>query len=110
MKPGDNSSGVGASFTLHGAGVAGGIAIGHAHLVSSARLEVAHYDIAPQDIDAELGRFDDAIAQVRGELAAVQASVPAGAPAEIKSILSLHAMLLNDANLSAIPRDLIRNR
>jgi len=110
MKPGENSSGAGASFTLHGAGVAGGIAIGHAHLVSSARLEVAHYDIAPQDIDAELGRFDDAIAQVRGELAAVQASVPAGAPAEIKSILSLHAMLLNDANLSAIPRDLIRNR
>ena len=37
----------GASFTLHGAGVSGGIAIGHAHLISSARLEVAHYEIAP---------------------------------------------------------------
>src|SRR6266571_5264855 len=49
-----------------GAGVSGGIAIGHAHLVSTARLEVAHYEIAPQEIEAEIARFDRAIAQVRG--------------------------------------------
>jgi hypothetical protein len=36
-----------ASFTVHGAGVSGGIAIGHAHLISSAQLEVAHYEIFP---------------------------------------------------------------
>src|SRR6266513_2977718 len=100
----------GASFTLHGAGVAGGIAIGHAHLVSTARLEVAHYEIAPQGIEAEIARFDRAIAQVRGELAALQTSVPAGAPAEMKAILSLHAMLLNDSNLSVVPRELIGSR
>ena len=35
----------GASFTMHGAGVSGGIAIGYAHLITSARLEVAHYEI-----------------------------------------------------------------
>ena len=110
MKPGENSMATGASFTLHGAGVAGGIAIGHAHLVSTARLEVAHYEIAPQGIAAEVERFDRAIAQVRGELAALQASVSAGAPAEMKAILSLHAMLLNDSNLSVVPRELIGNR
>ena len=110
MKPAENPSGVGASFTLHGAGVSGGIAIGRAHLVSTARLEVAHYEVAPQEIEAELERFDRAIAQVQGELAALQAGIPAGAPAEMKAILSLHAMLLNDANLSTVPRALIRNR
>ncbi len=110
MKPGENSMATGASFTLHGAGVAGGIAIGHAHLVSTARLEVAHYEIAPQGIEAEIARFDRAIAQVRGELAALQTSVPAGAPAEMKAILSLHAMLLNDSNLSVVPRELIGSR
>jgi phosphoenolpyruvate-protein phosphotransferase (PTS system enzyme I) len=99
-----------ASFTLHGAGVSGGIAIGHAHLVSSARLEVAHYAISAQEIDAEVARFDKAIAQVQSELVAVQASVPKGAPAEMKAILSLHARLLDDSNLSAVPRELIRNR
>src|SRR6266568_4585638 len=45
-----------------------------------------------------------------GALAALQAGIPAGAPAEMKAILSLHAMLLNDANLSTVPRALIRNR
>jgi len=99
-----------ASFTLHGAGVSGGIAIGHAHLFSSARLEAAHYEIGAQEIDAELARFDAAIAQVQGELTALQASVPAGAPAEMKAILNLHAMLLKDSNLSAVPRELIRTR
>ncbi len=110
MKPAENPSAVGASFTLHGAGVSGGIAIGRAHLVSTARLEVAHYEVAPQEIETELERFDRAIAQVQGELAALQAGIPAGAPAEMKAILSLHAMLLNDANLSTVPRNLIRNR
>jgi len=99
-----------ASFTLHGAGVSGGIAIGHAHLFSSARLEAAHYEIGAGEIDAELARFDKAIAQVQGELAALQGSVPAGAPAEMKAILNLHAMLLKDSNLSVVPRELIRNR
>jgi phosphotransferase system enzyme I (PtsI) len=99
-----------ASFTLHGAGVSGGIALGHAHLFSSARLEAAHYEIGAGEIDAELVRFDAAIAQVQGELAALQASVPAGAPVEMKAILNLHAMLLNDSNLSQVPRELIRTR
>src|SRR5437899_6186818 len=107
---GENPQASSASFTLHGAGVSGGIAIGHAHLVSTARLEVAHYEIALQGIDAEIARFDAAIAQVRGELAALETSVSIGAPAEMKAILSLHAMLLNDSNLSAVPRELIGSR
>ena len=106
----ENASDIGASFTLHGAGVSGGIAIGHAHLVSTARLEVAHYEIAPGDVEAELQRFDAAIAKVRSELAGLQSGVLASALAEMKAILGLHAMLLNDSNLSVVPRDLIRNR
>ena len=100
----------GASFTLQGAGVSGGIAIGYAHLVSTARLEVAHYEIAPQEVEAELRRFDTAIARARTEFAGLQAGVSASVPAEMKAILNLHAMLLNDASLSQVPRDHIRNR
>jgi phosphotransferase system enzyme I (PtsI) len=109
MKPDDTPTAA-ASFTLHGAGVSGGIAIGHAHLVSTARLEVAHYEIPPQEIDAEIARFDRAIAQVESELSALQANMPAGAPLEMKAILNLHAMLLKDTALSAVPRELIRSR
>ena len=110
MKPGDTPATAAASFTLQGAGVSGGIAIGHAHLVSTARLEVAHYEIPSQEIDAEIARFDRAIAQVEGELSALQANMPPGAPLEMKAILNLHAMLLKDSALSAVPRELIRSR
>jgi phosphotransferase system enzyme I (PtsI) len=100
----------GASFTLHGAGVSGGIAIGYAHLISSARLEVAHYEIAREDIDAEIVRFDAAVEQVRGELIGLHAAVPADAPAEMGAFLDLHLMILNDAMLSVAPRELVRTR
>jgi phosphotransferase system enzyme I (PtsI) len=109
MKPGESSTAA-ASFTLQGAGVSGGIAIGHAHLVSTARLEVAHYEIGAAQIDAESARFDKAIAHVEAELAALVANLPAGAPLEMKAILSVHAMLLKDSALSIAPRELIRNR
>ncbi len=98
------------SFCLHGAGVSGGIAIGYAHLVSTARLEVAHYEVAPEDIDAEVARFDDAIAQVRGELMGLAASMPLSAPAEMGAFVNVHLMILDDAQMSQVPRELIRSR
>ena len=100
----------GASFTLHGAGVSGGIAIGYAHLVSAARLEVAHYDVPSEAIEDEIRRFDDAIAEVRRELIGLQASVTPTAPAELSAFLNLHLMILDDAHLSRVPRELIRAR
>jgi phosphotransferase system enzyme I (PtsI) len=100
----------GASFTLHGAGVSGGIAIGYAHLISSARLEVAHYEIPADEIDAEIERFDNAVAEVRGELIGLRAAVPADAPAEMGAFLDVHMMILDDSMLSKAPRELIRTR
>ena len=101
---------LGASFTLHGAGVSGGIAIGYAHLASTARLEVAHYEVAGSEIEAEVERLDVAVEQVRGELIGLHAAVPTDAPAELAAFLDLHLMILNDALLSAAPRELVRKR
>jgi len=97
------------SFTLHGAGVGGGIAIGHAHLISSARLEVAHYAIAPEHLELEVMRFSTAVDKVAAELQGLRRSVPADAPAELAAFLNLHLMILDDATLSHVPRALIRS-
>ena len=97
------------SFTLHGAGVGGGIAIGQVHLISSARLEVAHYAIAPEHLELEVMRFSAAVDQVRADLQELRRSVPADAPAELGAFLSLHLMILDDATLSHVPRALIRS-
>ena len=59
------------SFVLHGVAAAPGIAIARAQLVSHATLEVAHYDIAPEQVEAELLRFDTALATVRTQFEAL---------------------------------------
>src|SRR5688572_5914192 len=95
------------SFTLHGIGVSGGIAIGRAHLVSHATLEVNHYVIPPHQIVDESLRFDAAIHQVRTELDEVREEIPAGAPAEFAAFVNLHRMILDDSTLSVEPRRII---
>jgi len=98
------------NFALHGAPVSAGITIGYAHLVSSARLEVAHYDIPEDEVPAEIIRFDTAVAHARQELAALEAHVTEDAPAEFGAFLNVHRMILEDSSLSQAPRELIRER
>ncbi len=97
------------SFTLHGLGVSGGIAIGQAHLMSHATLEVSHLVIAPRMVEKEIARFDAAIARVRGEFEAMKEGVE-HAPAELGAFIDLHSMILADPELSETPRELIRER
>ena len=97
------------NFVLHGHSVSGGITIGHAHLVSSARLEVAHYEIPDASVEAEIARFDAAVSLVRGELVELSRQIPADAPAEFGAFVDLHAMILNDSSLAEVPRKLIRD-
>jgi phosphoenolpyruvate-protein phosphotransferase (PTS system enzyme I) len=95
------------SFTIHGIGVSGGIAIGHAHLLSHAELEVDHYTIPDAEIPQEQARFDAAVVTARTELAALSEHIPANAPPEFEGFLNLHLMILNDGTLSQAPRELI---
>lgn len=99
-----------ASFTLHGSGVSGGIAIGHAHLISTARLAVDRYEIKAAESGGEIARLDAAIAQVRGELAGLKAGIASGSPAEMGAFLNLHLLILEDQSLSKVPRELVRTR
>jgi phosphotransferase system enzyme I (PtsI) len=95
---------------LHGSSVASGITIGQAHLVSTARLEVAHYAIPEQSVAGEILRFDAGVARARQELALLESQIPADAPAEFGAFLSLHRMMLEDSSLSHAPREIIRER
>jgi phosphotransferase system enzyme I (PtsI) len=98
------------NFVLHGHAVSTGITIGQAHLVSTARLEVAHYEIDDGQVEAEVVRFDAALREAREELAALRAHIPADAPPEFEAFLDLHRMILDDSALAQVPRELIRSR
>ncbi|MBL8523525.1 MAG: phosphoenolpyruvate--protein phosphotransferase [Betaproteobacteria bacterium] len=100
------------SFTLHGLGVSGGIAIGHVHLVTSASLEVDHYQIPDEFVAKEVKRFDKAVKQVLAELDALEHEVKTThrgeASGEMAAFVTVHRMILDDPSLSDTPRDIIR--
>jgi phosphoenolpyruvate-protein phosphotransferase (PTS system enzyme I) len=97
------------SFTLHGLGVSGGIAIGRALLMSHATLEVAHLTLVPRLVDKEIERFDRAISAVKEELILMKESTE-HAPAELNAFIDIHTMFLEDPELAVKPRDIIRER
>ncbi len=100
-----------ASFALHGIGVSAGIAIGRAQLVSHAALEVAHYTIPQARVDAEVARFSNALAEVRGEIENLRSTMTGGdAPAEFGAFLDVHWMILNDATLCEMPKEIIADQ
>ena len=100
------------TFALHGLAVSPGIAIGHAHLVSHATLEVAQYQVRERDIEAELARFDAALTTVQTELVLLKTEAEAspGAAAELSAFVDLQSMFLADPLLAEEPRELIRAR
>ena len=97
------------SFSIHGVGVSSGIAIGQAHLLSNALLEVVHYQLPKHLIDDEIKRFSDAIAAVKHDLVQIKASLRKNAPAELAAFIGTHLMMLQDKSLSEVPKDIIRN-
>ena len=97
------------SFTLHGLGVSGGIAIGRALLMSHATLEVSHLTVAPRMVDKEIARFEAAIKVVKGELTAMKGTTE-HAPAELSAFIDIHTMFLEDPELVDKPREIIRAR
>jgi phosphotransferase system enzyme I (PtsI) len=97
------------SFTLHGLPVSGGIAIGQAHLISQATLEVSHLVIAPRMVEKEVARFEAAMDRVRAEFDAMKSGVEKS-PADMRAFIDLHRMILDDPELSEVPKQIIRER
>ena len=96
------------SFTMHGVAVSSGIAIGHAHLVSHALLEVVHYQVPKKLIEQEVERFEQAVDKVKHDLDVIRRQLPTGAPAELGAFVNTHLMILADKHLSDEPKTIIR--
>ncbi len=99
-----------ASFTLQGIPVSRGITIGRAHLLRPAALDVQHYLIAQEQVEAEVQRLQAAITQVHKELQTIWSDLPVDAPTELGAFLDVHALILSDPMISEAPLDIIRTR
>ncbi len=91
------------TFSIHGLAVSRGIAIGRAVLVASSRVDVAHYFVQPDQVDAEIGRVRAGRDAVVDEIHRLQESItrmgPKEAPQELSALLDVHLMLLQDEEL-----------
>src|SRR5438132_10720384 len=97
-------------FTMHGIGVSGGVAIGHAHLFAGMGAEVDHYEISGADVIREQRRYDRAVKEVREELKELADDVRHSSAAELAPFVNVHLLLLDDAAFSEAPRDIIREQ
>ncbi|MGM9428435.1 phosphoenolpyruvate--protein phosphotransferase [Hydrogenophaga sp. MI9] len=93
------------SFTVHGLAVSRGIAIGRAVIVASSRMDVAHYFVKQDQVEAEIERLRQARNGVVEEIEKVQASLGElgshDAHPELSALLDVHLMLLQDEQLTS---------
>jgi phosphotransferase system enzyme I (PtsI) len=91
------------TFSIHGLAVSRGVAIGRAVLVASSRVDVAHYFIDAEQVEAEIDRVRVGRDVVVEEIYRLQESItrmgPKEAPHELSALLDVHLMLLQDAEL-----------
>ncbi len=98
------------TLQIFGLAVARGVAIGRAVLVSSGRVDVAHYFIEPALAEAEVQRLLSARDTVAVELTTIQADIPPDAPQELSALLDVHLMLVRDEALAEAAGHWIRDR
>lgn len=105
-----SSGSLSSTLCLYGQGVVRGYAIGRAVVMSAAALEVAHYRLAPDDIQPEQRRFRQAVETAVRDLHQMADTLPGDAPRELGVLLSVHAMLLQDPLLVQSVCQLIADR
>jgi phosphotransferase system enzyme I (PtsI) len=102
------------TFSIHGLAVARGIAIGRAVLVASSRVDVAHYFIEADQVEREIGRVrrgrDAVVEEILGLQQTIASLGPKDAPHELRALLDVHLMLLQDEEMVEGVKHWIRDR
>lgn len=96
------------SFSLHGVAVSSGIAIGKAHLISNALLEVAHYQLPSHLVEDEVKRFTSAITTVIDDLKAIHKALPDTLLGDLGSFINTHLAILSDKSFLDVTKKMIR--
>jgi phosphotransferase system enzyme I (PtsI) len=95
------------SFNIHGVSVSNGIAIGKAHLISNALLEVVHYQLDSKETSKEIKRLSNAINDVKKDLLRIKKQLQKNSSEEFIAFIDTHLMILADKNLSEKTKKII---
>ncbi len=97
-------------LTLQGTGVSTGIVIARARVVETRSGDIPRYHIESHQIQSELAKLEQAIAQVEAELSSLSGKLPINAPAEAGALLQVHVMILQDQMLVGAAREAIEQQ
>jgi len=97
-------------LALHGTGVSDGVSIGRAFVLQRELPEAPQYVLPVHFINAEIERFNLAVAEAHKQLVSIRDHIPANAPSEAESFLDAHILILEDKMISQAPTDLIREQ
>lgn len=99
---------------FEGLGVAPGIAIGIAHTVESGVDHVPEYEIAPEDVPAELERFAEAVAKAQKQIRKLKSkshNLPPAVAEEVGFLLDAHLQMLTGSRVvRGVEKRIAQNR
>ncbi|MFQ3368418.1 MAG: phosphotransferase system enzyme I (PtsI) [Methylophilaceae bacterium] len=95
------------TFNIHGVAVSNGIAIGKAHLISNALLEVVHYQIEINEVPNEIKRLSGAMNEVKKDLLKIKKQLLKDSSDEFSAFIDTHLMILTDKNFSEKPKKIV---
>lgn len=95
------------SLALSGIGISKNIAIGKAYVLQRGQLEIPEYVVPKKFVRDEIDRFKGSLKTAVKQLQAIKAHIPAHTPADIKSFIDTHLLMLDDSMLARAPIDII---
>lgn len=98
------------TISIQGVSVSRGIAIGQIHIVQHDQLDVREYSIRNSQVEDELSRFNNAIADARQQLRAIRDHIPVSTSVDISAFIDTHLLMLEDITLTEEPKRIIKER
>ncbi|MCZ6803808.1 MAG: phosphoenolpyruvate--protein phosphotransferase [Proteobacteria bacterium] len=98
------------TISIQGVSVSRGIAIGHVHIVQHDQLDIREYSVRKTQLEDEILRFNDAIANARQQLRAIRDHIPVSTSVDIAAFIDTHLLMLEDNALTEEPKRIIKER
>ena len=98
------------TISLHGLGVARGIAIGYAMVLHTTPVRVTERIIAAEDVDAEVLRYRQALADIQQQWHELRNDLQMRNGTDLVALLDVHILMLADKSLASAPVELIKTR
>ena len=98
------------TISIQGISISRGIAIGKVHCIKRDQIDTPQYIINKTDVDKEISRLINAIANARKELKAIRDNIPSTTSMNISEFINTHLLMLEDNALTEEPKKIIQDR